>query len=135
MSYISFYRKYRPKLFSQVFGQEFIVRTLTNAIKLNKVSHAYIFAGPKGIGKTTIAKIFAKAINCTQPVNGDACNQCTNCQIINQNQTTDIIELDAASNNGVDEIRNIIENVRFLPTSLKKKVFIIDEAHMLTVQA
>jgi DNA polymerase-3 subunit gamma/tau len=135
MSYISLYRKYRPKLFHDITGQEFIVRTLTNSIKQQKVSHAYIFAGPKGIGKTTIAKIFAKAVNCLHPVNGDACNECVNCKIISDNQTTDILELDAASNNGVDEVRIIIDGVRFLPTSLNKKVYIIDEAHMLTTQA
>jgi DNA polymerase-3 subunit gamma/tau len=135
MSYISLYRKYRPKSFREVTGQEIIVRTLTNSIKSNKVGHAYIFAGPKGIGKTTIAKIFAKAVNCENPVDGDACNQCTNCQIISNNQTTDVIELDAASNNGVDEVRTIIDAIRFLPTSLKKKVYIIDEAHMLTTSA
>jgi DNA polymerase-3 subunit gamma/tau len=135
MSYISLYRKYRPKSFQEITGQEIIVRTLTNSIKLNKVGHAYIFAGPKGIGKTTIAKIFAKAVNCLHPIDGDACNQCTNCQIINSNQTTDVLELDAASNNGVDEVRAIIDGVRFLPTSLNKKVYIIDEAHMLTTQA
>lgn len=135
MSYISLYRKYRPKSFQEIIGQAIIALTLTNSIKLNKVTHAYIFAGPKGVGKTTIAKIFAKAINCLHPINGDACNQCANCQIINKNQTTDILELDAASNNGVDEVRTIIDGVRFLPTSLSKKVYIIDEAHMLTVQA
>ncbi|MDR1235315.1 MAG: DNA polymerase III subunit gamma/tau [Mycoplasmataceae bacterium] len=135
MSYISLYRKYRPKSFRDITGQEFIVRTLTNAIKQSKVSHAYIFAGPKGIGKTTIAKIFAKAVNCLHPIDGDACNQCEHCKIINENQTTDILELDAASNNGVDEVRSIIEGVRFLPANLNKKVYIIDEAHMLTTQA
>jgi DNA polymerase-3 subunit gamma/tau len=135
MSHLALFRKYRPKLFHEIVGQEFIVRTLTNEIKLNKVSHAYIFAGPKGIGKTTIAKIFAKAVNCLHPIDGDACNQCTNCKIINENQTTDILELDAASNNGVDEVRTIIDGIRFLPTSLNKKVYIIDEAHMLTTQA
>jgi DNA polymerase-3 subunit gamma/tau len=135
MSHIALYRKYRPKSFADIIGQDFIVRTLTNSIKLNKVGHAYIFAGPKGIGKTTIAKVFAKAINCLHPINGDACNKCTNCDIINNNQTMDILELDAASNNGVEDVRSIIDGVRFLPTSLNKKVYIIDEAHMLTPAA
>jgi DNA polymerase-3 subunit gamma/tau len=135
MQHIALYRKYRPKSFADIIGQDFIVRTLTNSIKTNKVGHAYIFAGPKGIGKTTIAKIFAKSINCLSPINGDACNKCANCTIVNNNQTTDIMELDAASNNGVEDVRNIVDGVRFLPTSLNKKVYIIDEAHMLTPAA
>ncbi|MDR3257232.1 MAG: DNA polymerase III subunit gamma/tau [Mycoplasmataceae bacterium] len=135
MQHIALYRKYRPKSFADIIGQDFIVRTLTNSIKTNKVGHAYIFAGPKGICKTTSAKIFAKSINCLNPIDGDACNKCTNCTIINNNQTTDIMELDAASNNGVEDVRNIVDGVRFLPTSLNKKVYIIDEAHMLTPAA
>jgi DNA polymerase-3 subunit gamma/tau len=135
MSYISLYRKYRPKLFADVVGQKYIITTLKNAIKQNKLSHAYIFAGPRGIGKTTIAKVFAKALNCLQPIDGDACDVCIHCAAINQSQTTDVIELDAASNNGIEDVRNIVEGVKFLPTVLNKKVYIIDEAHMLTVPA
>jgi DNA polymerase-3 subunit gamma/tau len=135
MQHIAYYRKYRPKRFADVVGQEIVLTTLKNAIKNNKVTNAYIFSGPKGIGKTTIAKIFAKAINCTNSIDGDACEQCDNCKVINLEQTTDILEIDAASNNGIDDIRRIISNVKFLPIQLKKKVYIIDEAHMLTTQA
>jgi DNA polymerase-3 subunit gamma/tau len=132
MSYVALYRKYRPRNFTSVIGQDYTIRTLLNSIKFNKVRHSYIFAGPKGIGKTTIARIFAKAINCLHPIEGDACDKCANCLLINDTQTTDIVELDAASNNGVEDIRNIIDASNFLPTNLNKKVYIIDEAHMLT---
>jgi DNA polymerase-3 subunit gamma/tau len=135
MAHTVLYRKYRPQVFQDITGQDFVIKTLRNSIKLNRLAHAYIFAGPKGIGKTTIAKVFAKAINCLSPVDGDACNKCEACKLISAGQTTDILELDAASNNSVDDIRNIIENVNFLPTILKKKVYIIDEAHMLTPSA
>ena len=135
MEYISLYRKYRPTNFNTVVGQKPIIRTLLNSIQQGKIAHAYIFYGSKGIGKTSIAKIFAKAVNCLNPVNGDACNECENCKLIFDNKTSDIIELDAASNNGVDEVRNIIDSVGFLPTALKYKVYIIDEAHMLTTSA
>lgn len=135
MAYISLYRKYRPDSFNEVQGQEPIITTLLNSIKLDKIAHAYIFSGSKGIGKTSIAKIFAKAINCLNPINGDCCNKCENCQAIATNRSTDIVELDAASNNGVEEVRKIIESVNFLPSNLKYKVYIIDEAHMLTNSA
>lgn len=135
MEYISLYRKYRPTNFNTVVGQKPIIRTLLNSIQQGKIAHAYIFYGSKGIGKTSIAKIFAKAVNCLNPINGDACNQCENCKLILEDKTSDIIELDAASNNGVDEVRNIIDSVGFLPTVLKYKVYIIDEAHMLTTSA
>ena len=130
----SLYQKYRPKQFKDVLSQDVIIKTLTNSILQNKIGHAYIFAGPKGIGKTTIAKIFSKAINCSG-FNGDVCNKCDSCKSINENNTTDILELDAASNNGVDDIRNILESVKYLPLEHKYKVYIIDEAHMLTNQA
>ncbi len=135
MEYISLYRKYRPTNFSTVVGQKPIIKTLLNSIQQGKIAHAYIFYGSKGIGKTSIAKIFAKAVNCLNSVNGDACNECENCKLIIDSKTSDIIELDAASNNGVDEVRNIIDSVGFLPTALKYKVYIIDEAHMLTTSA
>ncbi|GHU31208.1 hypothetical protein FACS1894166_02240 [Bacilli bacterium] len=134
MSYISLFRKYRPQAFTQVVGQDFITTTLKNSIRQNKVGHAYIFAGPKGIGKTTIARVFAKALNCLTPIEGDACNKCENCKAIDQ-FSTDIVELDAASNNGVEDVRNIIDGVTSLPTMLKKRVYIIDETHMLTTAA
>jgi DNA polymerase-3 subunit gamma/tau len=134
-SQLSLYRLYRPKTFKEVIGQEFIVNSLMNAIKTNRIVHAYIFAGSRGTGKTSIAKIFAKAINCITPINGDACEQCEHCKLININQAIDIIELDAASNNGIDDVRQIIETAQFLPSVLNKKVYIIDEAHMLTTAA
>ncbi|MDE6476590.1 MAG: AAA family ATPase [Mycoplasmoidaceae bacterium] len=135
MEYISLYRKYRPSSFNDVVGQKPIIKTLLNSIQQGKVAHAYIFSGSKGIGKTSIAKIFAKAVNCTKSNSGDACNQCEICRLIANNQVTDIVELDAASNNGVEEVRKIIESVAFLPVQLKYKVYIIDEAHMLTTSA
>lgn len=131
-SNIAFYRKYRPKSFLEVEGQEFIVKTLKNSIINNKISHAYILSGSRGIGKTSIAKIFAKSINCLNSKNGDCCNECNNCISISTNTTMDIVEMDAASNNGVNDIRNIVENIGYLPSTLKYKVYIIDEAHMLT---
>lgn len=126
------YQKYRPNKFKDVFGENHIVKSLTQAINLNQISHSYIFFGPRGIGKTTIAKIFAKAVNCLQKKDGDACNQCENCLKINNQQSMDIIEIDAASNNGVAEIRQLIDTVNYLPTDLKIKIYILDEAHMLT---
>jgi len=131
---VSLYQKYRPKCFKEIIGQDVVVKTLVNSIELNRIGHVYIFAGPKGIGKTTIAKIFSKAINC-ENFNDDICNKCENCKIINENNTTDILELDAASNSGVENIRMILENLKFLPVNLKYKVYIIDEAHMLSNSA
>jgi DNA polymerase-3 subunit gamma/tau len=135
MSYVAFDRKYRPTNFKSVIGQKFVIQTLMNSIKLDKIAHAYIFAGPKGIGKTTIARILAKAVNCQSSKDGDACNVCDSCKLINENHTTDIVELDAASNNGVDDIRTILSGAMTLPMNLKKKVYIIDEAHMLSTSA
>lgn len=129
---IAFYRKYRPNSFHEIIGQKFIIKTLSNSIIKNKQSHAYIFSGPKGVGKTSIAKIFSKVLNCLNLKDGDCCNNCNNCNLINQNQAIDIVELDAASNNGVGEVRNIIDNINYLPSVLKYKVYIIDEAHMLS---
>lgn len=131
-SSISLYRKYRPKNFAEIEGQDFVVRTLKNSIINNKLNHAYILSGPRGIGKTSIAKIFAKAVNCLNPNNGDCCNECKNCLLISSNTTLDVVEMDAASNNGVADIRNLIDNVNYLPIDLNYKVYIIDEAHMLT---
>lgn len=135
MAYKALYRSYRPNSFSSVIGQEHIIKTLKNALTNNKTSHAYIFSGPRGIGKTTIARILAKAINCEDLHEGEPCNKCASCKMINNNETPDIVEFDAASNNGVDEIRNVLEKVNFLPSVLKHKVYIIDEVHMLSISA
>ena len=135
MNYLSLYRKYRPKTFADVVGQEYIVKILKNSIKNNQVANAYVFAGTKGTGKTSIAKIYANAINCLHNKDGDVCGQCEICKDFANNQVMDVLELDAASNNGVDEIRQINDAAMFLPTKLGKKVYIIDEAHMLTTQA
>ena len=134
MSYVSLYRKYRPKTFSEVVGQEVIVKILKNSIISNKIGHAYIFSGPRGTGKTSIAKIFSKAVNCLSNVDGDLCGKCDVCKL-NFDDEIDIIEIDAASNNGVDEIREIRNNVKLLPSHLKYKVYIIDEVHMLSSSA
>ncbi len=134
MSYISLYRKYRPKKFSEVVGQEVVVKILKNCIINNKIGHAYIFSGPRGTGKTSIAKIFSKAINCLSNDNGDLCGKCDICKM-NFDDEIDIIEIDAASNNGVDEIREIRNNVKLMPAHLKYKVYIIDEVHMLSTSA
>ncbi|MGM9878306.1 MAG: DNA polymerase III subunit gamma/tau [Bacilli bacterium] len=133
MTYISLYRKYRPKKFSEVVGQDVIIKIIKNSIKNNKINHAYIFSGPRGTGKTTIAKIFARAVNCLN-FKDDICEKCDNCKNENNNEI-DIIEIDAASNNGVDEIREIRNSVKYLPSSLKYKVYIVDEVHMLSSSA
>ena len=133
MNYRVLYRKYRPADFDSIVGQEYTVSLLRNSIISNKISHAYIFTGPRGTGKTSTAKIFARAINCQNPQNGNPCNECESCQNFHNNP--DIIELDAASNNGVDEIREIIDNVRLAPSVSKYKVYIIDEVHMLSTSA
>lgn len=133
MDYQVLYRKYRPHDFDSLVGQEYTKKLLKNSVINNKFAHAYIFTGPRGTGKTSSAKIFAKAINCLHPVDGNPCNKCKNC--VNFESSPDIIELDAASNNGVDDIREIINNVRLAPSSMKIKVYIIDEFHMLSTSA
>ena len=133
MSYKVLYRKYRPDDFDNVVGQDYTVGMLKNAIVSGKNAHAYIFTGPRGTGKTSSAKIFAKALNCLNPVNGSPCNECESC--ISFKDSPDIIEIDAASNNGVDEIRELINNVKLVPSNSKYKVYIIDEVHMLTTSA
>ena len=135
MAYQTLYRKYRPKSFELVYGQDTIVKTLKNVIKEDKLSHAYLFTGPRGTGKTSCAKLFAKAINCSNNKNGDACNDCKLCKSFNENSNPDIIEIDAASNNGVDEIREIRNKISLVPSISKYKVYIIDEVHMLSIGA
>ena len=133
--YQALYRKYRPKSFEDVVGQEVIVQTLTNAVKNDMVSHAYLFNGPRGTGKTSIAKIYAKILNCNDLNEMKACEKCDSCTQINNNQNIDVIEIDAASNNGVDEIREIRNKIGLVPSNSKYKIYIIDEVHMLTNQA
>lgn len=135
MSYQALYRKYRPKNFDEVSGQNITVRILKNAIKNNKIAHAYLFFGPRGTGKTSIAKIFARAINCKNSHDGIQCENCDSCIISKEKECVDIIEIDAASNNGVNEIRELKNKVSFVPSELKYKVYIIDEVHMLSIAA
>ncbi|MCD7948858.1 MAG: DNA polymerase III subunit gamma/tau [Erysipelotrichaceae bacterium] len=130
MAYKALYRVYRPQTFDDVAGQEHIVTTLKHAIAENKIAHAYLFCGPRGTGKTTIAKLLAKAVNCTG--NNKPCNECSNCKQITQGMHPDVIEIDAASNNGVDEVRDLIDKINYAPTQSKYKIYIIDEVHMMT---
>lgn len=133
--YQALYRKYRPTVFSEVVGQEHITNTISGSLKAGKISHAYLFTGTRGTGKTTCAKILAKAVCCENPVNGEPCGECESCRVIAEGNTTDINEIDAASNNGVNDIRDLKEQVSFLPTTLKYRVYIIDEVHMLSINA
>ncbi len=133
MSFLSLYRKYRPTKFKDLIGQDHVVKTLKNAIKNDRVAHAYLFAGPRGTGKTSTAKVFARALNCAHPAdNFEPCGECNSCQRIEKGNSLDVIEIDAASNRGIDEIRELREKVKFYPGEGKYKVYIIDEVHMLT---
>ncbi len=132
MAYVALYRRYRPLTFKDMVGQEHVTKILKNQLQTGKVSHAYIFSGTRGTGKTTAAKVFARAINCLNPVDGEPCNECEACKSILDGNTPDVIEMDAASNNGVDNIRTIRQEVAYSTTGLKYKVYIIDEAHMLS---
>lgn len=133
MTNLVLYRKYRPQQFGEVIGQEHVVQTLTNSIKNKNISHAYLFSGSRGSGKTTIARLFAKAINCENPQNGfEPCNKCSSCTEIMASRSLDLIEIDAASHTGVDEVRELIEGLKFAPVKSKYKIFIIDECHQLS---
>ena len=135
MSYTALYRKFRPDTFEEVKGQDHIVTTLRNQIKADRIGHAYLFTGTRGTGKTSIAKLFAKSVNCEHPVDGSPCGTCRSCQTIASGASVNVIEIDAASNNGVDNIREIIEEVSYSPVEGKYKVYIIDEVHMLSIGA
>lgn len=135
MSYTALYRKFRPQEFDDVKGQEHIVTALSNQVKANRLGHAYLFTGTRGTGKTTVAKILAKAVNCENPVNGSPCNECESCKRIAEGNSMNVFEIDAASNNSVSNIRDIVEEVAYAPTEGKYKVYIIDEVHMLSSSA
>lgn len=135
MAYTALYRKFRPATFTEMVGQEHIIKTLKNQLISGRVGHAYLFNGGRGTGKTTTAKVLARAINCLNPKNGEPCNECEICKAALSGSLTDIVEMDAASNNSVEDIRSIREEVNFLPTLAKYRVYIIDEVHMLSTGA
>ena len=135
MAYQALYRKYRPQTFSEVVGQEHITETLKNQLRDRKTVHAYLFTGTRGTGKTSCAKILAKAVNCLNSENGDPCLECDSCKSISEGENTDIVEIDAASNNSVDNIRQLRDLISFAPSTSKYRVYIIDEVHMLTISA
>ena len=135
MAYVALYRRWRPSTFADLAGQRHVSQTLTKAIETNKISHAYLFAGPRGTGKTSVAKIFAKALNCQEGPTPAPCGKCDNCRKITEGSSMDVFEIDAASNRGIDEIRDLRETVKFAPAEGRYKVYIIDEVHMLTTEA
>ena len=135
MAYRALYRQWRPKDFSHMVGQRAIIETLRNQVVSDRIAHAYLFCGSRGTGKTSTAKILARAINCEHPENGDPCGKCPNCIRMENEESLDIIEIDAASNNGVDEMRDLCETVKYPPQYGKYKVYIIDEVHMLSTSA
>src|SRR5512137_1945428 len=135
MSYLVIARKYRPQTFEEVVGQGHVTRTLKNAIMQGRIAHAYLFSGPRGVGKTTVARLLAKALNCEKGPTPDPCNACPMCRGIIDGSVTDVYEIDGASNTGVDDIRELRENVRYLPSSGRYNIYIIDEVHMLSINA
>ncbi len=135
MAYQALYRKWRPSTFEEVRGQDHIVTALSNQVRMDRIGHAYLFCGTRGTGKTSVAKIFAKAVNCEHPVNGSPCNECPSCRAVNEQRSINVVEIDAASNNGVDNIREIREEVAYRPSEGRYRVYIIDEVHMLSIGA
>ena len=135
MTYIVLARRWRPQKFEDIIGQEHVSQTLTNAIETGRIAHSYIFAGPRGVGKTTAARILAKALNCEKGPARQPCNTCAICESITKGNSLDVLEIDGASNRGIDEIRNLRENIRFTPSQGKYRIYIIDEVHMLTKEA
>ncbi|MEK7729586.1 MAG: DNA polymerase III subunit gamma/tau, partial [candidate division KSB1 bacterium] len=135
MSYLVLARKWRPKQFEEVVAQQHVIQTITNAIEQKRLASAYLFSGPRGVGKTTMARLLAKAVNCENGPTPSPCDQCNNCQEITGGRSLDVIEIDGASNRGIDEVRNLREGARFAPTTSVKKIYIIDEVHMLTKEA
>ena len=135
MTYLALYRKWRPQTFGEIIGQEHIVRTLKNAVESGRTGHAYLFCGTRGTGKTTAAKVLAKALNCLERAGAEPCNRCEICKDVNDGLSVDVIEIDAASNRGIDEIRDLREKIKFAPAVARHRVYIIDEVHMLTNEA
>ena len=133
MSYQVLARKWRPKRFSDLVGQEHVVRALSNALKQQRLHHAYLFTGTRGVGKTTLARILAKSLNCERGVSAEPCGECTVCHQVDAGRFIDLLEIDAASNTGIDNIREVLENAQYAPTQGRYKVYIIDEVHMLSL--